>query len=90
MLPPSRDLPAEGSVAADELRRVAASLATLPDEQRRALLLVRLRGLTAADVAAHEGIPLGTAKTRIRTALMRVRADLRADADVSEEARRDV
>jgi RNA polymerase sigma-70 factor (ECF subfamily) len=92
LLPPSRDLPAEASAAADELRRVAASLAGLPEEQRRALLLVRLRGLTAADLAAHEGIPLGTAKTRIRTALLRVRADLQPQTDDSapEEARRDV
>lgn len=91
-LPPSRDLPAEASVAADELRRVAASLAALPEEQRRALLLVRLRGLTAADLAAQEGIPLGTAKTRIRTALLRVRTDLQpptTDA-AREEAERDV
>jgi RNA polymerase sigma-70 factor (ECF subfamily) len=71
---------------------VAASLAGLPEEQRRALLLVRLRGLTAADLAAHEGIPLGTAKTRIRTALLRVRADLQPQTDDSahEEASRDV
>jgi RNA polymerase sigma factor (sigma-70 family) len=84
-LPPSRDVPAESSVAADELRRVAAALARLPEEQRRALLLVRLRGYTAADVAEHDGIPLGTAKTRIRTALLRVRSEIGA-----EEASRDV
>lgn len=93
LLPASRDLPAEASVAADELRRVAASLAGLHEEQRRALLLVRLRGLTAADLAEHEGIPLGTAKTRIRTALLRVRADLQPETTEGaheEEARRDV
>jgi RNA polymerase sigma-70 factor (ECF subfamily) len=91
LLPPTRDLPADASAAADELRRVAASLAELPEEQRRALLLVRLRGLTAADLAAHEGIPLGTAKTRIRTALLRLRADLQPETnDSNEEAGRDV
>lgn len=77
-LPSTGDLPADASVSADELRRVARALDAIPDEQRRALLLSRLRGMTAAELARVEGIPLGTAKTRIRTALLRLRADLRA------------
>jgi RNA polymerase sigma-70 factor (ECF subfamily) len=78
-LPTVGDLPGDASVSADELRRVARSLDAMPIEQRRALLLARLRGLTAAELAAQEGIPLGTAKTRIRTALIRLHADLRAE-----------
>jgi RNA polymerase sigma factor (sigma-70 family) len=78
-LPRGGDLPADASVASDELRRVARALDAMPEEQRRALLLARLRGLTAAQLAEREGIPLGTAKTRIRTALLRLRADLRVD-----------
>ena len=70
----------------DELRRVAAALATLPEEQRRALLLVRLRGFTAADVAEHDGIPLGTAKTRIRIALRRLRLAMVRDTREPEDA----
>ena len=57
----------------DALRRV---LATLPDEQRRALLLASYFGRTAAEIAAAEQIPLGTAKTRIRTGMRRLRAEL--------------
>jgi len=57
----------------DELRR---ALATLPDEQRRALLLASYFGRTAAEIAAAEAIPLGTAKTRIRTAMQRLRTGL--------------
>jgi RNA polymerase sigma-70 factor (ECF subfamily) len=76
-LPVVADAAPEASIAADETRRIARALETLPDEQRRALLLTRLRGLTAAELADHEGIPLGTAKTRIRTALLRVRAATR-------------
>jgi RNA polymerase sigma-70 factor (ECF subfamily) len=77
LLPATGDLPGDASVSSDELRRVALALDAMPPEQRRALLLARLRGLTAAELAAAEGIPLGTAKTRIRTALIRLRADLR-------------
>jgi RNA polymerase sigma-70 factor (ECF subfamily) len=54
----------------DQLRE---ALATLPDEQRRALVLAAYFGLTAGEVARDEGIPLGTAKTRIRTAMLRLR-----------------
>lgn len=53
--------------------RLREALGTLPHEQRRALLLAVFFGRTAQEVAAHESIPLGTAKTRIRTALLRVR-----------------
>jgi RNA polymerase sigma-70 factor (ECF subfamily) len=54
----------------DELRR---ALALLPAEQRRALLLAAYFGRTAREIAELEAIPLGTAKTRIRAAMQRVR-----------------
>lgn len=75
-LPPVPDRAAEASIASDEARRMADALARLPEEQRRALVLTRLHGLTAAELAEHEGIPLGTAKTRIRTGLLRLRDSL--------------
>jgi RNA polymerase sigma-70 factor (ECF subfamily) len=80
-MPVTGDGPADASVAVDELQRVARALGALPVEQRRALLLARLRGLTAAELAEHEGIPLGTAKTRIRTALIRLRDQMEQEAD---------
>ena len=57
-------------VEREQLRR---ALATLPAEQRRALLLAAYLGRTAGEVAEVEAIPLGTAKTRIRTAMHRLR-----------------
>jgi RNA polymerase sigma-70 factor (ECF subfamily) len=48
------------------------TLAELPLEQRRALLLAALFGYTAREIGAIEQIPLGTAKTRIRSALRRL------------------
>lgn len=56
--------------AAAELR---AALRRLPPEQARAVVLAGLAGLSASQVAEAEGIPLGTAKTRIRSALTRLR-----------------
>jgi RNA polymerase sigma-70 factor (ECF subfamily) len=56
--------------------RLRGALTELPPEQRRALLLAAFHGQTAREVSESEGIPLGTAKTRIRTAMLRLRAAL--------------
>ena len=61
-----------------------AAIAQLPEDQRRAVSLAFIEGLTHVEVAAREGIPLGTAKTRIRTALLRLRRQL--EPEVSDEA----
>ncbi len=50
-----------------------AHLRTLPPEQARAVVLAVIGGRTAREISQVEGIPLGTAKTRIRTGLRRVR-----------------
>jgi RNA polymerase sigma-70 factor (ECF subfamily) len=54
-------------------RRVAA-LGQLPDDQRAALELAYFGGQTLKQVAATLGIPEGTAKSRVRLGLARVRA----------------
>ena len=53
--------------------RVKEALAELPDEQRSALTLAFYGGLTNEQVARQEAIPLGTAKTRIRLGMRRLR-----------------
>jgi RNA polymerase sigma factor (sigma-70 family) len=63
-------------VVRDEGRRVRDALSGLPDEQRRAVVLACVWGLTAREIAEREEIPLGTAKTRIRTGLIRLRRAL--------------
>ena len=60
----------------DDTARLRAALARLPEEQSRAIVLAGLLGYTAREVGEIEDIPLGTAKTRIRTALQRLRAAL--------------
>jgi RNA polymerase sigma factor (sigma-70 family) len=57
--------------AVDDLRR---ALISLPPEQAKAVVLAAVHGLTAAQIAEREGIPLGTAKSRIRAAMIELRA----------------
>jgi RNA polymerase sigma factor (sigma-70 family) len=56
-----------------EREHVRSALTSLPDEQRRALVLAAYFGRTAGEIAELEAIPLGTAKTRIRMAMRRMR-----------------
>jgi RNA polymerase sigma factor (sigma-70 family) len=60
----------------EESDRLREALMTLAPEQRRALLLAAYLGHTAREIGEIEGVPLGTAKTRIRTALLRLRGEL--------------
>ena len=69
--------------AAGRVESLAAAgrLQALPPEQARAVVLAVIGGHTAAEVAEHEGVPLGTAKTRIRTGLRRMRQAMEVDHD---------
>jgi RNA polymerase sigma factor (sigma-70 family) len=66
----------------DERERVRRAMADLPREQRRALFLAAYTGRTALEVSEIEGIPLGTAKTRIRNAMLRLRDSLESSHEV--------
>jgi RNA polymerase sigma-70 factor (ECF subfamily) len=59
--------------------RVRESLAGLPDGERRALELAYFEGYTYREVAELLETPEGTVKSRIRSALKRLRADLTDD-----------
>ena len=64
----------EARVVDSELLREA--LAHLPKNQRRALVLAVFYGFTAAEMSELDGVPLGTVKTRIRSAMMKLRSEL--------------
>ncbi len=49
------------------------ALESLSDGERRLLSRVYFGGLTAREISEADGIPLGTVKTRLRTALIKVR-----------------
>jgi RNA polymerase sigma-70 factor (ECF subfamily) len=58
---------------ATESSAVRAALEKLPEGQREALVLAYWCGLTADQIARHADIPLGTAKSRVRLGLARLR-----------------
>ena len=55
---------------------VQSALASLPDKQRQAVVLAFLNGMTHEQVASALDVPLGTAKTRIRSGLQILRLQL--------------
>lgn len=78
-LPDPARSPEDRAAGAEDVRRVRAALRDLPVEQARAVVRATFLGQTAAEIAAIESIPLGTAKTRVRTGLGRLRAALAED-----------
>jgi RNA polymerase sigma-70 factor (ECF subfamily) len=56
--------------------RILEALDGLPAEQRSAIELIYFGGLTIAEMAEREKIPLGTAKSRLRLALEKMRRTL--------------
>jgi RNA polymerase sigma factor (sigma-70 family) len=65
--------PDDAAITADALAHLRYALTDLPTEQRRAVLLAAMYGRTAAEIAETEAIPLGTAKSRIRVGMAKLR-----------------
>jgi RNA polymerase sigma-70 factor (ECF subfamily) len=65
---------------------VRDALRRLPDSQREALVLAYWGGMTADQIARRADVPLGTAKSRIRLGLAKLREDLRMALDAEPVA----
>lgn len=69
------DVPGVHDEEALVMERDAAvrALSTLSEAERRLLARAYFRGMTAREIAENDGIPLGTVKTRLRAALIKIR-----------------
>jgi RNA polymerase sigma-70 factor (ECF subfamily) len=80
----SADDPSLDVELAERRQLVLAALAELPREQRETLELGYFGGLSQSEIAERTGQPLGTIKTRMRLALLKLRNRL---SPLREEAR---
>jgi RNA polymerase sigma-70 factor (ECF subfamily) len=70
---PAGDDPEAHALTTESVGELRRLLADLPAVQARAVVLAAIHGLTAAQIAEFEAIPLGTAKARIRAAMTALR-----------------
>ncbi len=68
--------PADIIESADPAAPVWSALARLPLDQRRCVVLAAIYGHTAVEISIMESIPLGTAKSRLRLGMARLRDTL--------------
>jgi len=66
----------EGGLQPDERDQLRSAIGDLPDDQRRAIVLAAYLGRTAREISDLDEVPLGTVKTRIRTAMLKLRSEL--------------
>ena len=74
--PVDHDVTAEAVESSLDAQRVRGAVATLTAVQREAVELAYFGGYTHTDVASMLNVPIGTAKTRIRDGLIRLRDSL--------------
>ena len=68
------ETPERVAVANDRAAGLSRELGRLPAPQARAVAMAGIYGMTARQIADAEGVPLGTAKTRIRDGMQKLRA----------------
>jgi RNA polymerase sigma-70 factor (ECF subfamily) len=68
--------PETAAISADEARRIGDAMTGLSAEQRQFLDFAYYEGLSQSEIAERTGTPLGTVKTRMRTALQTLRTAL--------------
>jgi len=63
-----------------DAHRLMSVLADLPHDQREVIILGFFDGLSSSEIAAALGIPIGTVKSRVRSAMVRLRSALGIDS----------
>ncbi len=80
-VPPSDPVQVVDQVVDREMvATLAQGLARIPEEQRSMIEWIYMRGLTAEESAVRANIPLGTAKTRLRLGLDKLRRILEVES----------
>jgi RNA polymerase sigma-70 factor (ECF subfamily) len=74
--PAAAESPEVRAEASERQQQVARALSALPPEQRQLIEDAYFLGLTQSELAERFGLPLGTVKTRVRTAMMTLRSEL--------------
>ena len=70
---PEDDGPAQAAERSDTRRRMVQALRRLPPRQREVIVLSYWGGMSCAEIARRTGVPLGTAKSRLRLAHEKLR-----------------
>lgn len=70
------DTPERRALAGETSAQLRMALATLPPEQARAVIMATVHAMTAREIASVESIPIGTAKSRIRAAMIKLHTAL--------------
>lgn len=76
-LPSGGRNPEQVAISADAVQHIRMALADLPEAQRSIVELAYYAGLTHVEIAKKTGVPLGTVKTRLRTAMAALRLALK-------------
>jgi len=75
--PPSSEDVEAASTGREWEQLCREAIGSLPEDQRRALVLAYFEGLTHQEIAERTATPLGTVKTRVRLGLMKLRERMR-------------
>ncbi|MGI8594193.1 MAG: RNA polymerase sigma factor [Solirubrobacteraceae bacterium] len=72
---PDDDQPGVVAERRDTAQRLLAAVRRLPPTQREAVLLAHWGGMSSSEIAQRMGVPLGTAKSRLRLAHEKLREE---------------
>lgn len=72
--------PEQAALTSSDVSTVRRALEALPDAQRALVDLAYYEGLTHSEIAERTSTPLGTVKTRLRTAMFTLRDAIRRES----------
>ena len=73
----------EKVIAADRRQQLRECIARLPEDQREALIMTQLEGVSYEDAAARLGVSEGTVKSRVNRAKIKLREWMEEDRELS-------